>query len=675
DLFTEARGNRGLFGGINSAPPRYFQIFSGNPFLPANIQQLMTANNIASVNVGRIGHSSDVAIGYNSNATEMKSITSGFSLDIDSDGFFNGWVVDGYLQKGFNTSDSAQDDGIRIDRIYLAADAVTDASGKIVCNVTRTSGQYSDCAPFNIFGRGRASAASIDWVTGFDEGIAVNTQGWLPDGRTIPYSYVGDSAKRRIQKLQQEVFEIAANGEIFEGFGAGPISMAVGYDWRQESFVQYIQASQGNPTANILTARPVAGNNTALGIRGVPVADSTNTSEIQFSKVSFAIGSFKVREAFTEFNVPLLKEVPFVQALNANLAARWAAYDGSGDVWSWKIGLDWRITDEVRMRGTVSQDVRAANLGERYDRSGSAGTAIDYLEDPTGAAASTYGINVVTGGNPTVKPEQAKTFTAGVVYQPGWLDGLQLSADWYNVDVQDNINQLGTTTILRNCYLNGDIDACALIVRDGVVSPVRPGTNRISLINDVFVNINSVEAQGIDFEVAYRTDINLFGGGETLNMRYLGSHLQHNTSRNSVGLVTQRDGLYGAPDWNNMLSTTYVRGPFSASLQARYEGKTTQSYNVNVFQAALGRVRYDVAENSIPSQTLLDGSLRYSFEVRGEHTLNTFLTVNNITNEDPLPNLGSLGPDATGNGGQAVGNGVVGSLLGRRYTVGVTVDF
>jgi iron complex outermembrane recepter protein len=672
-LDTTSRGNRGLFGGIPSTP-RYFQIYSGNPFLPANIQKLMTDNNVASVNVGRIGHSSDVAIGYNINETEMTSATAGFKLTIDQAGFFQDWAVDGYIQKGSNTSDSAQDQGIRIDRIYLAADAVKNAAGQTVCNVTNVSGLYPNCVPFNPFGRGQASAAAVDWVTGFEPGLAVHADGWLPNGGTIPYDYTSGTAKKRIQELDQDVFELSANGELFDGFGAGPVSMAIGYDWRQESHVQYIQAPQGNPNANLLTPRPVAANNPALGIRGVPTVDSVNTSEIQFSKVGFGRGDFQVREAFTEFNVPLLADMPFIKMLNSNLAARWANYEGSGDIWSWKIGLEWRINDEVRMRGTVSQDVRAANLGERYDISGGAATVTDLLEDPAGKTTSSYGINAVTGGNPNVKPEQAKTFTAGIVYQPAWLDGFQVSADWYNVDVQDNISQLGAATIVTNCYRNNDVDSCALIVRDGPVSTINPAIKRISLINDVFVNVNSAEAQGIDFEASYRTDISLFGGDESISLRYLGSKLQHNTRRSSAGVVTQIDGTYGFPGLNQQFSSTYTRGAFSASLQARFEKATTQSYTTNVYQASLGRVRWDVLENSVPSQTLFDGSLRYRFDVQ-DHTLNTYLTVNNITNEDPLPNLGSFALSGDGNGGQAVGNGVVGSLLGRRYTIGVNFDF
>ncbi len=667
ELGTFSVGNPGLFG-----PGRSFTIYSGNPYLPANIQALMTANNVPSVTLGRIGHSSDIEqFAKNSTQSEMTSMTTGFRLDIETDGFFDGWVVDGYAQKGKLESENSQDGGIRIDRIYLAADAVRDASGNIVCNVTRVSGQYADCKPINLFGRGKASAAAVDWVTGFDPGISVTTQGWLPKGQSIPYSYVGGTDKRRILEMDQEVFELSANGQIWEGFGAGPVSMALGYAWRDESFLQVVQASQGNPTTNP-DGRPVAANNAALGIRGVPggAAASGNSVEFQFSKVGFGLGALVVREAFTEFNVPLLADLPFVAQLDANLAARWANYSGSGDVWSWKGGLEWRINDELRVRGTVSQDVRAATLGERFDRTGGVANVIDYLEDPNGATTSNYSVTTVSGGNPNVRPEEAKTGTVGIVYQPAWFEGFQASLDWYNVDVKDNINLVGSATIVQNCYQRGDVDACALIERDGVTSTINPGIKRISIVNDVYVNINSVEAQGIDFELSYRTDIDLFGGGETVGVRLLGNKLEYRTNRNSVGLVTHLEGQFSLPEWNLMLSGNYSRGPFTASLQARYEDATVQSNLNNIFQTSLNRVRYDILNNDVASSTIVDGRVGYNFAAWGAD-LNVYLTVNNLLNKDPVPFIGS--PDAGLT--QAVGNGVVGNLLGRRYTVGVNFDF
>lgn len=175
--------------------------------------------------------------------------------------------------------------------------------------------------------------------------------------------------------------------------------------------------------------------------------------EIQFSNVPFARGEQDVSEAFVEFLVPLVSDLPLVQQLNFNGATRWAKYSGSGEVWSWKGGFDWRVTDEVRLRSTISQDVRAATMGEKFDRTGGIGNVTDYLLDPAGTVS--YGITTFSNGTPDIMPEEAKTMTIGAVYQPDWLDGLSFSADWYSVEVVDNIHLISLAGAFNSGFSAG----------------------------------------------------------------------------------------------------------------------------------------------------------------------------------------------------------------------------
>jgi outer membrane receptor protein involved in Fe transport len=651
---------------------RAFTIFSGNPFLPADIQQKMIGTGTAaspqfpSVTLGRIGHSSDLGFdSFTQQDTETTSITGGFDLNIDADGFFNDWALNGYYQHGTTDVDAIQRGGIRLDRIYLAADAVRDTSGNIVCNVTLRSGQ--PCTPINLFGRGRASAAAVDFVTGFEPGVPVSVNGWLPGGGTIPYSYTSTADKARIIELEQNVFEISANGDIAKGWGAGAIAMAAGISWREEGFIQYVQAPQGNPTTDP-SVRPVQANNTALGIRGVPTADATNSVEIQFSKVPFGKGDFSVKEAFTEIRIPLVADKGWAQRMDLGLAARWADYSGSGDVQSWKGGLEWAINDLVRFRGTVSQDVRAATLGERYDRTGGLANVIDYGEDPAGGTASRYDVTIVQGGNPNVRPEEGRTQTAGFVFRPGKADKWNFSVDWYDIEIKDNINQFGVQNVINNCHQQNDVDACTQIDRNGVPSTIKPGLNRISLVNDVFINVNSVEANGVDFEVSYGQPL---GGGD-LGVRLLGSYLDENSRTDSKGTKTLTEGGFGLPEWQFQVSGTWSKGPLFLALQARYSDDTLQNLINNTYRATLGRVQYDVPDwvNQIDSSLLLDANFGYNFELAGGNRLRFYANINNLLDEDPQANYAILG----GLDGAAT-NGYVGDLRGRRYALGLSFDF
>ncbi|MGW8370066.1 MAG: TonB-dependent receptor plug domain-containing protein, partial [Gammaproteobacteria bacterium] len=143
-------------GGLFPDPPfafldRAFTIYSGNPFLPASVQQTMTDNDLNSVSFSRIGAPEDIAFdAYTQQTTETDSLTAGFDYEIGGDGFLGGWQVRGYYQAGETDVRANQRGGIRLDRIYLAADVVLDSNNQPACNVTVTTANtanplYQDC--------------------------------------------------------------------------------------------------------------------------------------------------------------------------------------------------------------------------------------------------------------------------------------------------------------------------------------------------------------------------------------------------------------------------------------------------------------------------------------------------------------------------------------------------
>jgi iron complex outermembrane receptor protein len=666
--FTQ-KGNTGLFANAPGAV-RGFTIFRGNPFLPAPIQQAMVTNNLASVVFSRIGQAEDIGIEYTEQTTETTSLTGGFKYAVEG-GFFNDWEVNGYYQVGETDVEAIQHQGIRLDRIYLAMDVVSTPSGPR-CNVTVVSGLYPDCVPLNLFGRGKASPAALDWVTGFEPGVPMTANGFLSATESIPHSYTSTDSKHRIISLEQDVWEISADGKIHDGWGAGAINMAVGYGWREESFVQLVRVGPGGNVDTNPAFRPVAANNAALGIRGVPggALASGNSVEIQFSNVPHARGKQDVSEAFMEYLIPLISGKPLLQQLNFTAATRWASYSGSGDVWSWKGGFDWTITDEVRLRSTISQDVRAATMGEKFDRTGGIGNVTDFLANPAGGSDVTYGITTFSNGTPDIRPEEAKTMTVGLVYQPDWLDGLSLSGDWYTVEVKDNINQVTPAQVVTGCYQNNDVDLCQFISRTGDPITTVTGTTipRISLVGVPFFNQASVKASGVDFEAVYRTDVDWLGGGESLNVRALGSYLRERSNTSSAGVKTEIQGVFGQPEWTAVLSGTYMRGPLSVSLIGRYtEGQMlNQNWNHNGTST-----RWDVFNNRIGSIMEWDARVGYSFEVANTN-LNVFATINNLSDKDPQEALLGAFSAAFSSG---TGLGTTGDQRGRRYVVGLSFDF
>ena len=93
-----------------------------------------------------------------------------------------------------------------------------------------------------------------------------------------------------------------------------------------------------------------------------------------------------MQEGFLELDVPLLKDT-FVQDLNMNAAGRMTSYSTSGLVETWKLGLTSQINDDIKLRTTLSSDIRAPGVGELFTT-----TLVSTQNTPSrlAARASTY---------------------------------------------------------------------------------------------------------------------------------------------------------------------------------------------------------------------------------------------------------------------------------------------
>ena len=456
--------------------------------------------------------------------------------------------------------------------------------------------------------------------------------------------------------------------------------MAFGYGFREESFTQVVEVGPGGNINADPRFRPVMANNAALGIRGVPggALASGNSVEVQFSNVPFARGEQDVTEAFTEFLVPLVSGVKGVQQLNLSAAVRWADYSGAGNQESWKTGFDWAIVDQVRLRATVSEDVRAATMGEKFDRTGGFTAPLnDFGIVPTPAQ---YTATQFSNGTPDIKPEQASTATFGIVYQPNSIPSLSVSVDFYSVIIEDNIQQAGAQTVVTGCYQQSDPFLCSLITRGGTPSIENPSINYISLIGVPYYNQARTEAKGIDYEVNYRKDVDWFGGGESIGMRFLGSFLDERTDINAAGVRTPLEGTFGVvptpngglPETSAVLSGNYNRGPLSLSLAARYASSMIiqRTWNTGETGGAAPAL-WDITDNETDAETVLDARFDYRFET-ANGGVDLFFNVNDLFDTEPEDFLTAV---FSSNVSAGTGLGVTGENRGRRYTLGVRMSF
>src|SRR5205823_3395026 len=179
-------------------------------------------------------------------------------------------------------------------------------------------------------------------------------------------------------------------------------------------------------------------------------------------------------------------------------------YNTFGGNWTYKVGARYTPVPDVTLRGTYSTAFRAPSISELYlgfketdpaatDPCSSFATATPQVVAQcqkfgvTGSGSGDNGLQELTrnGGNGKLQPETAKTFTAGVVFQPQAVRNLSVTLDYFNITIDDAIGVTGTANILNGCYVNGIDDYCNQVVR---------GTSgKIQFVNDFYANVGQVK--------------------------------------------------------------------------------------------------------------------------------------------------------------------------------------
>ena len=669
------------------------RVYPDNAFLSTQARDLITASGAPFVGYGLAAlNRPGTIVGESRQDTDNKaySLTTGFDHE-----FSFGWNLNGYYQYGKNEQDFVTTNGVRTDRLNLAFDAVRDpATNQIVCRVNLpqftgpisaggNGGLFKDCAPLNTFGGvANISQAAADYIMDRDDKVAR-------------------------QWTDQTMAELVASGEVFDGFGAGPVDAAFGVSYRKEELDQRtlnpgdefpaqvngtLLSSQGIHPASLRGLVPsgqsggIAGYNGIPGLRFVPAGylGDANSSSVLFSSLREIGGGYNVKEAFTEFNWPLLSGLTGVESLEVNTAARWADYSGSGDIWAWKFSANWTINDEVRVRATRSRDVRAASLRERYDQTrGGANVQNPWNNRNIVQAAS------LSGGNPSVSPEEADTTTAGVVFQPAWLDGFSASLDWYSIDISGALAQLGAQNIVDNCA-RGDVSLCQYVITTGnvpVTNPTNGAFRDIERVEAIFINLQQQKIEGADIEMVYRGDADLFGDkSEDFAVRFLTSYLGENSIQSQGGILDDRSGQiggFGFPEWKVTTNLTYNIENYSMFLQGRWIGdglldRTRRQSDIRIpgpvpagsILAACGANICTIDDNSVPSTFLMDA--RFTGRFGENDNLEVYGNIQNLLDREPVITPGnSVGRTGTGT---SVNAGLY-DILGRRYTIGVNYEF
>ncbi|WP_242116947.1 TonB-dependent receptor plug domain-containing protein [Sphingomonas lacusdianchii] len=413
-----------------------------------------------------------------------------------------------------------------------ALDAVRDGSGAIVCRSAEA--RAAGCVPVNTFG------------------------GNTVDGRSFGYYLSNPVSNARIEQHVATASLTGDLGQFFELPG-GPVAFAAGGEYRRES-------SRFRPAQALI--------------------DNAFYQYDEYIIPTPSDGSFDVWEAFGEVNAPLLKEVPFAHLLSVGAAGRLSDYSTIGSTRAYQFNAIYAPIAAISVRGSYGRSVRAPNIGEIFRPQ--TGTS-NFFSDPCYVANRSLGTsfraencrtliaaaggdfaNFTAANNPdatifipgtqegnrNLRPEVARTWTAGLVLRPDFVPGLSIALDWYDIDLRDAINTPDANTIAQLCVDQPNLDNayCGSITR-------RAGSG---FINGFIVqpqNVAAFRTAGAELNLTYRFSTASAGD---FDLRLVGGYLDRLEQVATPGAVTEnnvdqpfrpRYTLAFSPTWNSGVLT------------------------------------------------------------------------------------------------------------------------
>jgi len=432
----------------------------------------------------------------------------------------------------YSYSQTMQDtraDGIDEDpHLFAALDAVVNpANGQIVCNITLTNpGLQPGCVPLNLFGPNSESKAALNYTFGRVERWSTN----------------------KLHGVEGNL-----RGDMFNDW-AGPVGVALSGAFRHLTFEMNSNSYNVPVDCTGIQYNCVQGTTTTWGNTIAPLPQvQQNTGEAAF-----------------EVDMPLIKDVSLIKALNLDSAARYARYSNNGNgvatsinATTWKTGLVWTVNDQLTLRWARSRDIRAPNLWDLYNPVATTATSFgstDYFTQPPDTRGQG---GQQTGGNPYLRPEVGLTTTLGLVYRP--TANFNVAVDGYRIDLKDAITVVNGAdqNIQEACYASGGSSPyCQLQVRALGNFTDRSLANYVTKWYQQGINIASIRTWGVDVESNYKTAIT----SHAISLRALVSYKPHIIySQSSLPTIDQAGaatyggygGLWANPVWRSELFGSY----------------------------------------------------------------------------------------------------------------------
>lgn len=623
-----------------------------NPFCPADICDLAIVNG-------------QTELGYAKRLVELGNRGQDFKRNtFRFASGFTGTVFDdvnwdfAYVY-GRTDDNQISDATISPSRMRFALDVEPDGSGGFQCADAFARGL--GCVPLNLFGLGSITPDMAAWIR---------------------------SQTTRDAQIEQQVtyFNLNGNADRWLTAPGGSVAWAAGVEYRKES--------------------------SATDLDG-----ATNIGDTSGNATPDVAGDFDVIEGYFEANIPLVSEQSWTKDLNVSGAIRVSDYSTVGRTTAWNVGLVWAPVEDIRFRAKRAVAVRAPNIGELFQPlSQTFPTIADPCQDVTATSTGTndaacraipsvaaaiardgslfytqeflQSVTGFNGGNTNVEEETARSWTAGVVLQPRWVENLSLVADYYRINVTNAIQAPPRNVLILQNVQTGDFSD--LVRRFGTGASL----GRVERVDAINTNLGGQFVEGLDIGLKYHIP-------EDQMQDWVGADIgEFSLSANYqrlFNLIVDSDGTPGgidvdtneifAPKDRMNANIGWKKGPFRFQYNIKWTGPSVlddinvdiadfpsqtvcePSCEVNLFGGtpfSQGPITYSAAR--------IDGYFQHDIQGRWQasESVELYAGVNNLFNTDPV----LFAENTSGNlttGLPADGATQINQIIGRYIYFGVEV--
>lgn len=380
-------------------------------------------------------------------------------------------------------------------------------------------------------------------------------------------------------------------------------------------------------------------------------------------------GQRMLKAAYAELNAPILKGLELNGALRMDKAPGFSAH------LSPKLGVSWKVTPKLLLRGTAAGGFRAPNIPETLGKVGLTGffnstldpkrcdtaTKIrDILRSGTAAdrsdATTAYNsgclasVPAMISSSSTLKPETSRSFTLGFVAEP--VKNFSVALDYFKIERKNEINYRDVPYVLEREDNAGYSDK---LVRNPIsdtdrrfaarANELSPGANiswgagtiQSLLLN--YENFGKTDSQGVDIDLNGRVSAGEYGTvtlglATTYALKLRSWDIDANAYRpNTIGLL-------GNPRIVSVFSTAWRNGPLTAGVRINYTSKQALNYDeTDVKRWGEEGCRAVLGDAKFACHVASDVRTDLNFAYTGFKNLRLLANINNVFDRDRPVNV------------------------------------